>query len=294
MGLLDGRAVVITGAGRGLGRSFAMAVACEGAGVVVNDIDVDEAEKVAGEIAAEGGQAVSSGASVASWDGAGALVQRCVDEFGSLDGFVNNAVTYTFFGPPWEEDGDSIRASVEVNVMGALFCGARALGQMVKQRSGSLVNVSSRLVMGMPGMSVYCAAKGALASATYAQAMDAMPHNVRVNAFGPAGQTRAHEMGAQYAGYAKSVAESPDLCGPGVVYLLSDLSKDITGQLVIQLGRKLGLMRRSEMVDKVFEQDEWTAQRSPTSSTLSSAISCSRSGSPGPSTTWDPSPAEAP
>ena len=271
-----------------------MGAAREGAAVVVNDIDLEEAEKVAAEIAAEGGRAVTSGASVADWDSAGELVQGCVDEFGSLDGFVNNAVRYTFFGPFWEEDGESIRSSVEVNVMGALFCGAHALRQMVKQGSGSLVNVSSRLMMGMPGMGAYCSAKGALASVTYSQAMDAMPHNVRVNAFGPAGQTRGHEMGAKYAGFAKSVAESPDLCAAGIVFLLSDLSEGITGQVVVQLGRKLGLMRRPEMLEKVFEQDEWTAQEIAEKFDIEFPDLLQPIGITGSEYSWNPAPVEAP
>ncbi len=259
MGLLDGRAVVITGAGRGLGRSFALGAAREGASVVVNDIDVDEAERVVAEIAQEGGRSIVSGASVATWESSGELISTCVEEFGSLDGFVNNAVAYPFFGPPWEQDGDTIRSAVEVNIMGALFCGAHALKQMVAQGHGSLVNVSSRLMMGMPGFAVYSAAKGALASATYSQALDAMPYNVRVNALAPAGQTRGHTMGAKYAGFAQSVAESPDLCAPGVVYLLSDLSKEITGQVLLLMGRKLSLMRRPQVLERVEERDQWTA-----------------------------------
>ena len=185
MGLLDDRAVVITGAGRGLGRSYAVAAAREGAGVVVNDIDIDEAEGVVAEIRHEGGRAVASGASVADWDSAGELIETCVEAFGRMDGLVNNAVVYNYFGMPWDEQADTIKTQIEVNVVGALYCAAHVLRHMVAQRRGSLVNIASRGIMGQSGMAVYSTSKGALASATYAQAMDAMPHNVRVNAICP-------------------------------------------------------------------------------------------------------------
>lgn len=260
MALLEQRGVVITGAGRGLGRSYAKAVAREGAGVVVNDIDIAEAERVAAEIEREGGSAIASGASVAGWESSGELIETCVREFGRIDGLVNNAVAYSYFGPPWEEHGDTIKTQIDVNVTGALYCAAHALRHMVAQCSGSLVNIASRGIMGQSGMTVYSASKAALATATYAQAMDVMPFNVRVNALCPAGFTRGHTLAGQNAEYAKSIAGSPDLVAPGIVYLLSDLSEGVTGQLLVLLGRKLGLMRRPEMLDRVEERDEWTAQ----------------------------------
>jgi NAD(P)-dependent dehydrogenase (short-subunit alcohol dehydrogenase family) len=260
MGLLDQRGIVITGAGRGLGRCYALAVAREGAGVVVNDIDVKEAQAVVAEIEREGGTAIASGASVAGWESAGELIETCVREFGRLDGLVNNAVAYSYFGPPWEEQGDTIKTQIDVNVTGALYCAAHALRRMVAQRSGSLINIASRGIMGQSGMAVYSASKGALASATYAQAMDVMEHNVRVNAFCPAGFTRGHTLAGQNAEYARSIAAPPELVAPGIVYLLSDLSDGVTGQLLVLLGHKLGLMRRPEMLEHIEQRDEWTAQ----------------------------------
>jgi NAD(P)-dependent dehydrogenase (short-subunit alcohol dehydrogenase family) len=260
MQLLDGKAVAITGAGRGLGRSFAIAAARHGAGVVVNDIDLSEAEQVVAEITAEGGTAIASGTSVATWEGARQIVRDCVERFGRLDGFVNNAVIYPFFGPAWDDDGDAIRSAIEVNVMGSLFCGAHALREMVDQGYGSLVNVTSRVMMGKAGRAVYSAAKGAVASATYSQALDAMPHNVRVNALAPAGQTRGHEIASQHTGQPQMGAGSPDLCAPGVVYLISDLSANVTGQTLVLLGKKLSFMRPPGVLEPMHERDAWTAE----------------------------------
>ena len=198
MGLLDDRAVVITGAGRGLGRSYTVAAAREGAGVVVNDIDIDEAERVVAEIRHDGGRALASGASVADWDSAGHLMKTCVEAFGRMDGLVNNAVVYNYFGMPWDEQADTIKTQIEVNVLGALYCAAHTLRHMVAQRRGSLVNIASRGIMGQSGMAVYSTTKGALASATYSQAMDAMPHNVRVNAVCPSAATRAYDIAGEH------------------------------------------------------------------------------------------------
>src|SRR6478609_419272 len=90
MGVLDGEAVIVTGAGRGLGRAFALDAAREGASVLVNDVD-DTADAVATEITAAGGRALAVHGSVTSWEDAARIVERCVNAFGRLDGLVNNA-----------------------------------------------------------------------------------------------------------------------------------------------------------------------------------------------------------
>jgi NAD(P)-dependent dehydrogenase (short-subunit alcohol dehydrogenase family) len=94
MGILSGKAVVITGAGRGLGRAYAEAAAREGAGVVVNGIDVDPAHEIASAIDAQGGKAAAHVGSVADWSAAAGLIDRCVERFGRIDGLVNNAGTH--------------------------------------------------------------------------------------------------------------------------------------------------------------------------------------------------------
>ena len=174
-------------------RAFALACAAEGAKVVVNDVDVEEAAAVVAEIVGLGGEALVSGHSVADWDAADDLVDSCVQAYGRIDGLVNNAVTYPYFGEPWAEEVDTIRHAIEVNVMGAMFCGVHALRRMQEQRRGSVVNLTSRAMLGIPGAGTYSAAKGALASMTYSWALDMAQHGVRVNALAPAAMTRGHQ-----------------------------------------------------------------------------------------------------
>jgi NAD(P)-dependent dehydrogenase (short-subunit alcohol dehydrogenase family) len=261
--LLTGRGVVITGAGRGLGRAFALAAAREGAGVLVNDIDVEVAHEVAAAIDREGGHAIGCGGSVASWHEAEALIEGCVEAFGTIDGLVNNAVAYTHYGAPWEEGEQAIRDAVDVAVLGTLFCGVHAMRRMRERRSGSIVNLTSRAHIGTRGMSTYVAVKGAVASATYGWALELMDAGVRVNALAPGAHTRAHDLALAAGTYTdthRAIAASPDLVAPVVVYLLSDLSAAVTGQILTMLGSRLGLIGPPSEFELVVEREQWTAE----------------------------------
>jgi len=262
--LLKDRAVVITGAARGLGRSFAIDAARAGAAVVVNDIDLAEAEAVVGEIAAGGGEALVNGASVASWEQSGELIDCCVRAFGRIDGLVNNAIAYSYLGPPWDESGDQILREVEVGLVGALYCGVHAMRHMREQRSGSIVNVTSRSALGVRGHSTYASVKGALMSTTFAWALELLPYGVRVNALAPGAFTRAHEMALAAGIYRPSQAVnavSPDVVAPATTYLLSDLSSRITGQIMMMLGTRLGLIRHPRTAPHVEARDSWTPEQ---------------------------------
>ena len=201
-----------------------------------------------------------SGHSVADWDAAGDLVDSCVQAYGRIDGLVNNAVIYPYYGEPWAEDGDTIRQAIEVNVMGAMFCGVRAMRRMQEQRGGSVVNLTSRAMLGIPGAGTYAAAKGALASMTYSWALDMAQYGVRVNALAPAAMTRGHQLAGAAGSYARSDAVEPERIAPAVVYLLSDESAGISGQIVALIGTKLGVVRPAEVV-QVAEQERWSVVR---------------------------------
>jgi NAD(P)-dependent dehydrogenase (short-subunit alcohol dehydrogenase family) len=259
MGLLENRSLVVTGAGRGLGRAFAVAAAREGASVVVNDIDADVAQSVVKEIRGEGNRAVASVGSVSEWDMAGELIACAVREFDAIDGLVNNAVAYSF-GHPWDEEPEQIRRQIEVNVLGSLYCGAHAMREMKGQRRGSIVNLTSNVMMGKAGMSTYGTTKGALASATFGWALEMMPYNVRVNALAPGAMTRAAEFAGSFGRPDKQDDPPPEAIAPAIIFLLSDHSAEITGQLVQLMGRRLGLISHPRLIEPVLEAEQWTAE----------------------------------
>ena len=253
MGVLDGKAVIVTGAGRGLGRAFALDAAGQGAAVVVNDIDADAAEKVAAEIAESGGQALASAGSVADWDCAGQLVARCLKEYGAVDGLVNNAGVLSLT-LPWAETEDSLRRVVEVNLLGALFVGTHAVRAMIDQGSGSIVNITSSAQLGLATMGAYGATKGGLASLTYSWSLDLRGYFVRVNAYAPVAATAMTDM---------SPVVPPDLPEPAdnagiVTYLLSDLSDEISGQVIQRRGNRLVVLAHPCLTEHGADAGAWT------------------------------------
>jgi NAD(P)-dependent dehydrogenase (short-subunit alcohol dehydrogenase family) len=253
MGVLDGKAVIVTGAGQGLGRAFALDAADEGASVVVNDIDAAAAEKVAAEIAGAGGRAVPVVGSVADWDRAEDLVAVCLKEYGAVDGLVNNAgiLSLTL---PWDESEMSIRQVVEVNLLGALFVGTHAVRAMMDQGSGSIVNITSSAQLGLSTMGTYGATKGALASLTYSWSVDLAGHFIRVNAYAPVARTAMADM---------SPVLPPDIPDPAdnaaiVTYLLSDLADGISGQVIQRRANRLIVLAHPRLTEHGAVADAWT------------------------------------
>jgi NAD(P)-dependent dehydrogenase (short-subunit alcohol dehydrogenase family) len=224
MGALTGKAVVITGSGRGIGAGCARGAARQGAAVVVNDVNPAGIEETVDAIRAQGGTAIGCLADVADWDDAELLVRKCIESFGKIDGLVNNAGLAHIAGIH-EFDPVAARALVDVNVMGTLYCTARAVKPMLAQRSGSIVNVISGAHMGLPRLSVYAASKGAVASMVYSWALELKGSGVRVNALSPVA-------GGTGMSPADPLNQSPEANSPVVEYLLSDLSSHVSGQLV--------------------------------------------------------------
>lgn len=252
MGVLSGRSVVVTGAGRGLGRAYALHAAGAGAAVVVNDVDESAAESLAARIRESGGSAVSAAGSVADPSAAARAVDLCVAEFGRVDGLVNNAGIF-HRAEPWEEDLDRIRSVVEVNVLGTVHCGLAAIARMRDQGGpGSVVNVTSGTHLGHPQTAVYGATKGAVASLTYGWALDLMPLGIRVNAVSPLAVTDMKL--PPYEGHA-----APEDVAAVVTFLLSDRADGITGQVVRRARRGLGLMSHPG-IQEMAEADRWEVE----------------------------------
>ena len=210
MGLLDGRVVIVTGAGRGIGRAHALAFAAEGAHVVVNDIGVGarritrgpvaaRPRSVVDEIIAAGGEAVANGSDVADWDQAAALIQTAVDTFGGLDVLVNNAgiVRDRMFVNTSEDEFDAV---IAVHLKGhfatmrhaaAYWRAESKAGEAVDAR---IINTSSGAgLQGSVGQGNYSAAKAGIAAMTLVAAAEMGRYGVTVNAIAPSARTRMTE-----------------------------------------------------------------------------------------------------
>jgi NAD(P)-dependent dehydrogenase (short-subunit alcohol dehydrogenase family) len=224
-GCLVGKAVVVTGAGRGLGQAFARDVAREGAAVVVNEIDEGLAQSVVDGILAEGGRAHPLTCSVAERDGADALISGCLEKFGRCDGLVNNAGRFAV-EDSGHEDEAILRAIVETNLLGVLFCGGAAIRHFRDAGSGAIVNLTSNAYLGLTRMAAYAATKGAAVSLTYSWAEELAGTNIRVNALAPRAATRMSAVRNDASKFPNAA-----LVAPIVSTLLSPLAAGISGEV---------------------------------------------------------------
>jgi NAD(P)-dependent dehydrogenase (short-subunit alcohol dehydrogenase family) len=238
MGICEGRTVIVTGAGGGLGRAYALALAAEGANVVVNDIRAEAAAAVAHEIGAHG---LDDHSDITSMAGAAEIVNSAVQHFGDVHAIVNNAgvVRDKMFASMGEEEWDLV---IKVHLRGH-FCIANTLvkrwreqvkaGQKVDAR---IVNTSSGAgLQGSVGQANYAAAKGGIASLTLVQAAELARYGITANALAPAARTGMTEK--VFADMMKAPASGgfdhydPANVAPLVVWLCSPLSAGVTGQV---------------------------------------------------------------
>lgn len=237
--VLAGKTVLVTGAGQGLGREYAVAAARAGASVAVNDVDAAQAASTAGHITEQGGQAVPVAASVSSWSDAERAVAETVDAFGSISGVVANAAVM-HMGSPWDEREDHLRRITEVNVLGVQFIVRHALRAMIDAGGGgSVVTVVSGAQHGILGMSAYGATKGAVNAMTANWALECEPHGIRVNAVSPLALTQMTLEHIDQSQYDQSAFPTPDAIAPLVVSLLSDQTQGVTGRVLRFDGRCL-------------------------------------------------------
>jgi NAD(P)-dependent dehydrogenase (short-subunit alcohol dehydrogenase family) len=237
---LTDQVAIVTGAGAGLGRSYAIALAERGAKVVVNDLganvdgtggDPSPATAVAEEISALGGIAVPEHSSVATPEGGEAIVQRALDAFGQVDILVNNAGNIELSSMA-KLDVRGMAKILDVHLGGAFYVTQPAYRAMLPRKRGSIVfTVSGVATFGNLGASVYSAAKGGIIGLLNVLKLEGARHGIRVNAVAPMAQTRlaADVDLAQYKGVTERSVR-PDLVAPAVVYLASDAC-ELTGEV---------------------------------------------------------------
>lgn len=259
---LQNKAVIVTGAGQGIGEATASLAASLGASVLVNDIDAGAAERVASAIRDKGGRAHARAADISKWASGQGLVEACLERFGRLDGLVNNAGLFRLASLVESTEADFTK-TLEVNLVGAAACAKAAATHMLAQKSGAIVNIVSGAQCGMIGLGAYGASKGALASLTYSWAIELAGTGVRMNAVSPMANTQmAHKTREYFSALSIPLPDSvppASANAPAICYLLSDAAAAIHGQVVRVDGSVLALMTHPAIIAPVIESDQWTA-----------------------------------
>ena len=273
---LEGRVAVVTGAGRGIGRAVARALADRGARVVVNDIARDPegaalAERVAREISDAGGTASANLDSIVDYRASGRLVAQAVEEFGSADILVNNA-GLSARGAVWEIDDVEFERVTAAHIAGSFNCTRHASLVMRERGFGRIVNLVSRAgLLGIPDSQAYGMAKGAVFGLTNGASRDLAPFGITVNGVCPAATRTAmvedavaslRAQGGDSARRAERLLEgmqTPEEVARPIAALCTAAAGSINGQFFLIEGNRIGLFQPMAVTQHVERSEAWSA-----------------------------------
>jgi 3-oxoacyl-[acyl-carrier protein] reductase len=241
---LDDKIAVVTGAGRGIGREYARALAADGATVVVAELDAAAGDETAALVSSDGGRAIAVPTDVTDEASVTAMVDRVTAELGGIDVLVNNAAIWGTLRPATMTDItlDEWTRVLTVNVTGVWLTSRAVVPAMTERGGGAIVNQSSiGAYMGGPNVSHYATSKGAVNALTRAMARDLGPLGIRVNAIAPGqianeatlnlvSEERLASMRVQQC--LSRAGDAADLCGP-LLFLCSDAAGFMTGQVLV-------------------------------------------------------------
>ncbi|MGP3791505.1 SDR family oxidoreductase [Pseudomonas sp. B392_1p] len=274
MAMVEGKVVLVTGAGGGIGRDIALLMARHGAKVVVNDVgasvtgegvDVGPAQRVVDEIVAAGGEAVANTDSVSDAGAAARMVDQAVQQFGRIDCVVNNAgiLRDRFFHKMSAEEFDSV---LKVHLYGSFYVSRAAANYFKEQESGCFVHMTSTSgLIGNLGQANYNAAKLGIMALSKSIALDMQKFNVRSNCVAPFAFSRM--IGAiptdtpeQQARVEKIKQMTPAKIAPICVYLASDQAADVNAQVFAVRNNEIFLMSQPRPVRSVQRSEGWTPE----------------------------------
>jgi NAD(P)-dependent dehydrogenase (short-subunit alcohol dehydrogenase family) len=272
--MMEGKVVIVTGAGGGIGRDIALAMAREGAKVVVNDVgasvsgegnDVGPAQQVVDEIRAAGGAATANTDSVADASAAARIVTTALDAYGRLDAVINNAgiLRDRFFHKMSVEEFDAV---IKVHLYGSYFVSRAAANHFKEQQSGAFVHMTSTSgLIGNFGQANYAAAKLGIMALSKSIALDMQKFNVRSNCIAPFAWSRMigsipTETDAEKARVERMKQMTPAKIAPLAVALASDQGPATTGQVFAVRNNEIFLMSQPRPIRSVHRGEGWTPE----------------------------------